>query len=185
MDVVDSKTSRLLYLVWLSCVGIIAGLIIFYLPKYVDYSNAFEKPIEYAVSESNPQRAATQLQLSISYLEDIGVSDRDLCVWVYSPMCDTKLFYSKLVESRDLLNSLDNVDLVGESTALIRFRESFVTTNSAGEKIGFPLNLATVAIFGSNLNLAWWLNVIYNTLVFGGIVVFILLSTILIVFLLN
>ena len=172
-------TSKDIFLILISLVLVLIPLALgaYVIPKRVAIQNQFEKPIAYAVSDSNPTRMAERLNQGADYLEQHQLSDRDVCVFVYSPMCDTSEFYRKLRESSAILSRIANADELTISNTLIRIRESFVTSNSDGEQIGFPNGLTRIILYGQNKTLSWFIAFGVNTLFWVSIsAVFILWS---------
>lgn len=116
----------------------------------------FTRNIEYAVSDTNPVKAAERLDLAVDYLEDKGLDKGDSCIFVYSPSCDRAEYHRKLTEASAILKDVADADSLTQSNTMIRVRESFVTYGEKGaEDVQHPVLRFNVA-FGSTV-LGYWL----------------------------
>lgn len=121
----------------------------------------FQKVLEFAVSDTSPVTAADRFETAAQFLEKHDLAEGSVCVWVESPACNIGEFHRKLNESIETLRGVENADELTKSNALIRIRESFVTTDSKGaEQVNAPSIVTPIQFGRSNLKLAtlavWW-----------------------------
>jgi hypothetical protein len=139
--------------------------------KAIYVNSQFKNQLEFAVSDSNLERAAERLEEASDFLKENRLSDRDICFFYYSPLCDTQEFNRKLIETARDLRKAINSDPLTESNMLIRFRETFVTTDKDGERLAFPSGIRGVVTWGSP-SIAFLMEDFQYLILFGGLLAF-------------
>lgn len=134
--------------------GLFIAIAGFSIPNTIQVNNQFRKKLEFVVSDTNPDRMIKYFGETAQFLKDNNFSDRDICAWFYDPLCDTSLFYSKLLDAQEILKEAKESDLNAKNNTLIRIRESFVTTASEGESLAYPNMVYSVRLWFNNPKLA-------------------------------
>lgn len=135
-------------------------------------NSEFKTQLEFAVSDTSPTRAAERFDRAALFLEQHNLDRRDICVFVYNPLCDTSEFHRKLTEAAADLRASEKLDAGAKNQTLIRMRESFVTSGANGEQLAYPETIfRTVAWFNSPF-LGWLMSGIITT---GSVVVFVVI----------
>lgn len=134
-------------------IACLIGFPIFYfgkrIPVGLTYNQEFRRPLEFAVSATLPIEVAERFEKAAGYLDRHNLSDRDLCLYQYSDICDTALFYDKLLENASQMRQISDASLEAQALVMTRMRESFVThTDDGGEVIGIPHRIVGTIAFG-------------------------------------
>lgn len=123
----------------------------------------FVNQVDFAIRDTDPEQAAQRLKKAAAFIADHELQNSDICVFAYSPDCDTSELYRKLNDSVEDLTIAHRYDLLTKTSTLREVKESFVRSGILGEELIYPRSLFRTVAWGDSPAVGWLLDNLWKT----------------------